>query len=201
MSIPLQSSLLDLLRHFCNFYLVPYDFIPDPVQPRIGQDQDLGQGVLFVTTLSLLPLHIRLNPVLAVNLHLTPNNLTNMSATYDSIPSVEIDPQGTYKYILIKLYEKNVKNEDGSEKFKYLVRGNARGEFHSDIYDTFVATLPETLDTECVGGGRIKHNPDEKKIHVYGYSQGFGKADHAITKQLLDEKYTDYTVDWSDEGY
>ncbi|KAL1454427.1 hypothetical protein WDU94_010686 [Cyamophila willieti] len=108
-----------------------------------------------------------------------------MSATYDSIPSVEIDPQGTYKYILIKLYEKNVKNEDGSEKFKYLVR----------------ATLPETLDTECVGGGRIKHNPDEKKIHVYGYSQGFGKADHAITKQLLDEKYTDYTVDWSDEGY
>uniref|UniRef100_A0A8D8XZ84 Sex-regulated protein janus-A n=1 Tax=Cacopsylla melanoneura TaxID=428564 RepID=A0A8D8XZ84_9HEMI len=153
----------------------------------------------IVTTLCLLPLQIRISPV-AANLHLTPTNLRAM-ASFDSIPSVEIDPQGTYKYILIKLYEKNVTNEDGSEKFKYLVRGNARGEFHGDIYDAFVATLPKTLDTECVGGGRIKHNPDEKKILVYGYSQGFGKADHSISKQVLAEKYTGYTIDWSDEGY
>ncbi|KAI5706550.1 hypothetical protein M8J76_012085 [Diaphorina citri] len=123
-------------------------------------------------------------------------------ANFDSVPSVEIDPQGTFKYILIKLYEKNVTNDDGSEKFKYLVRGNARGEYHGDIYDAFVAGLTnKNLDSECVGGGRIKHYPDEKKILVYGYSQGFGKADHSITKQVLAEKYTDYTIDWSDEGY
>jgi hypothetical protein len=27
------------------------------------------------------------------------------------------------------------------------------------------------LDSECVGGGRIKHDAAVKKIHVYGYSQ------------------------------
>lgn len=122
-------------------------------------------------------------------------------ASFHSVPSVEIDPEGTFKYILIKLYEKDVKNDDGSEKFRYLVRGNASSEFHGDIYDAFMATLNKKLDSECVGGGRIKHNPEEKKILVYGYSQGFGKADHSISKQLLVEKYPDYTIDWSDEGY
>lgn len=123
-------------------------------------------------------------------------------ASFDSIPSVDIDSQGTFKYVLIKLYEKGVKNEDGSEKFKYLVRGNARGEFHADIYDAFVASLTnKNLDTECIGGGRIKHYPEEKKILVYGYSQGFGKADHAITKEILSKKYSNYSIDWSDEGY
>lgn len=27
------------------------------------------------------------------------------------------------------------------------------------------------LDAECLGGGRIEHHPDIKKIKVYGYSQ------------------------------
>ncbi|KAL1449770.1 hypothetical protein WDU94_002245 [Cyamophila willieti] len=33
MSIPLKSPLLDFLRYFGHFYLVPYDFISDSVQP------------------------------------------------------------------------------------------------------------------------------------------------------------------------
>lgn len=120
---------------------------------------------------------------------------------FDSVPTVEIDPNGTFKYILIKLYEKGKTNEDGSEKFKYLVRGNARGEYHGDIYDEFMSKLSKKLDSECVGGGRIKHNANEKKINVYGYSQGFGKADHSISKEILCKKYPDYEIDWSDEGY
>ncbi|MEQ2210375.1 14 kDa phosphohistidine phosphatase, partial [Xenoophorus captivus] len=41
-----------------------------------------------------------------------------------------------------------------------------------DIYDKVSAELEggSLLDCECIGGGRIKHDPDAKKIHVYGYS-------------------------------
>lgn len=75
-------------------------------------------------------------------------------------------------------------------------------EWHNDIYEEVSSSLDALgLDTECLGGGRINHQPAEKKILVYGYSQGFGKADHKITKELLDKAYPNYDVKWSDEGY
>lgn len=57
------------------------------------------------------------------------------------------------------------------------------------------------MDCECIGGGRINHDAANKKIHVYGYSQGYGKADHEITAKLLKDTYKDYTISISDEGY
>ena len=36
---------------------------------------------------------------------------------------------------------------------------------------------------------------------VYGYSMGFGKANHQKTGEILKRRYPDYTIDWSDEGY
>ena len=48
---------------------------------------------------------------------------------------------------------------------------------------------------------RIIHKPGEKYIKVYGYSMGFGKADHARTVEKIKQKYADYRVEWSDEGY
>ncbi|KAL6420194.1 hypothetical protein ACFW04_013817 [Cataglyphis niger] len=57
------------------------------------------------------------------------------------------------------------------------------------------------LRANCVGGGRIEHDPDEKTIKVYGYSQGFGKADHQVSVELLKKKYPDYNITCSDDGY
>ncbi len=48
---------------------------------------------------------------------------------------------------------------------------------------------------------RIIHKPAEKYIKVYGYSMGFGKADHARTVEKIKVKYPDYRIEWSDEGY
>lgn len=44
--------------------------------------------------------------------------------------------------------------------------------FVADIYDKVSGELERSgdLDCECIGGGRIKHDAQEKKIHVYGYS-------------------------------
>lgn len=42
----------------------------------------------------------------------------------------------------------------------------------ADIYEKVSEELEKDghLDCECIGGGRIKHDPAAKKIHVYGYS-------------------------------
>lgn len=38
---------------------------------------------------------------------------------------------------------------------------------------------------------------------IYGYSQGYGRADHALTKEILENSgiYEDYTITWTNEGY
>ena len=41
-----------------------------------------------------------------------------------------------------------------------------------DIYDKVQEALAKKgMDTECLGGGRIVHDPDKKTILVFGYSQ------------------------------
>mgnify|MGYP002716706795 FL=1 len=70
----------------------------------------------------------------------------------------------------------------------------------ADIFDV-VAPQDGKLKYDCVGGGRIEHSPEKKIIHIYGYSQGFGQADHKISCDLVAKKYLDYKVTWSNEGY
>ncbi|XP_043527794.1 sex-regulated protein janus-A-like [Frieseomelitta varia] len=73
----------------------------------------------------------------------------------------------------------------------------------ADIFDEVgdqIKSIPG-LRAKCLGGGRIEHDPDEKTIKVYGYSQGFGKADHEVSVSLLRTQYPDYTITFSDDGY
>uniref|UniRef100_A0A8C4Q4V2 14 kDa phosphohistidine phosphatase n=1 Tax=Eptatretus burgeri TaxID=7764 RepID=A0A8C4Q4V2_EPTBU len=58
-----------------------------------------------------------------------------------------------------------------------------------------------SITCECLGGGRIRHDPDLKTLHVYGYSMGFGRAKHSETVKKLQTHYPDYTVTWSNAGY
>nr|XP_013809903.1 PREDICTED: 14 kDa phosphohistidine phosphatase [Apteryx mantelli mantelli] len=72
----------------------------------------------------------------------------------------------------------------------------------ADIYDKTASELEKQgYDCECLGGGRISHQREEKKIHVYGYSVGFGRANHSVTTEKLKAKYPDYEITWADEGY
>lgn len=57
------------------------------------------------------------------------------------------------------------------------------------------------LDCDPMGGGRISHDSESKKIHIYGYSQGYGKGDHELAAKLIKEAYPDYKITISDEGY
>lgn len=98
------------------------------------------------------------------------------------IKNVGIDPAGRYKYILIRV------KLNGHEK--HVVRGYAWAEYHgehitakgaykmtmilfeADILDDFEKKLTnKNVKVDCVGGGRILHEPDKKQLLVYGYSQ------------------------------
>ena len=115
-----------------------------------------------------------------------------------SLAPVDLDPEGTFKYVLIEAYQ----TVDGTEHCKLLVRGWARAEYHADIYDEVEEGIrKQGLDAQCLGGGRIQHNPQNKYVKVYGYSMGFGRADHTKAVTLIKEKYPGYTVEWSNEGY
>ncbi|XP_022117637.1 14 kDa phosphohistidine phosphatase-like isoform X2 [Pieris rapae] len=118
-------------------------------------------------------------------------------SSLSSVPLVDIDPSGVFKYILINVYEE-VKS--GQEPKITIVRGYKRCNYHSDIYDEVQAKL-SPLDCEPLAGGRISHDPENKKIHIYGYSQGYGKADHEVTAKLIKAAYPEYTITISDEGY
>nr|XP_033773025.1 14 kDa phosphohistidine phosphatase-like [Geotrypetes seraphini] len=115
------------------------------------------------------------------------------------IPDVDIDPDGIFKYVLIRVV---VTHPDDSEDSKDIVRGYKWAEYHADIYDKVAAEIEKQgYDCECLGGGRIMHKSQEKKIHVYGYSVGFGRANHFVSTEKLKKKYPNYTITWADEGY
>uniref|UniRef100_A0A6J0UVR0 14 kDa phosphohistidine phosphatase n=1 Tax=Pogona vitticeps TaxID=103695 RepID=A0A6J0UVR0_9SAUR len=112
------------------------------------------------------------------------------------VPDVDIDPDGVFKYVLIRV------TPEGAGPGKDVVRGYAWAEYHADIYDKVEEELEkEGLRCRCLGGGRISHQSAAKKLHVYGYSVGFGRAKHSISTEKLKTQYPDYEVTWSDEGY
>lgn len=44
--------------------------------------------------------------------------------------------------------------------------------FSADIFDEVTPAIEEKgLDCECLGGGRIVHEANKKKIEIFGYSQ------------------------------
>ncbi|XP_029468432.1 14 kDa phosphohistidine phosphatase isoform X2 [Rhinatrema bivittatum] len=115
------------------------------------------------------------------------------------IPEVDIEPDGVFKYVLIRVH---ATRPPSSEDSKDIVRGYKWADYHADVYDKVAAEIEKQgYDCECLGGGRIAHKSQQKKIHVYGYSLGFGRANHSVSTEKLKKKYPDYNVTWADEGY
>ncbi|MBN3323814.1 PHP14 phosphatase, partial [Atractosteus spatula] len=122
------------------------------------------------------------------------------AARLAAIPEADIDADGVFKYVLIRVHT----TEEGDDTpSKDIVRGYAWAEYHADIYDRVSEEIERQggLDCECVGGGRIRHDSQAKRLHVYGYSMGFGRANHSVATEKLKARYPDYEVTWANEGY
>ena len=118
------------------------------------------------------------------------------------IPLCRIDQEGVFKYIQIECI-----NKENKEDKKLLIRGDGNCSYHKDIYRKFITDimnsknkdLIENYEYECIGGGRIEFRPD--CIFIYGYSSGYGQADHSKTKEIVQKFYPNYKIEISDEGY
>ena len=147
--------------------------------------------------------------VTLINQYVVPfrnSQLCKMASVIPQVPDVDIDPDGVFKYILIKLTSPNT---EGKIQDKNIVRGYASCPYHADINDKVTEELQALKSsntirdwrTKVLGGGRINHDSKSKELKVYGYSTGFGPADHQVTVEILKQKYGDYKITWSDEGY
>ena len=86
-------------------------------------------------------------------------------AGFESVPDVEIDPDGKFKYILVKI-------SGGENQSKMIVRGTKDAEFHPDILAK-VEPVMKTAGFTCEvqGGGKILHDSG-KSIKVFSKSTG-----------------------------
>ena len=117
---------------------------------------------------------------------------------FEVIPSVQID-EGANKYVLISAKAPN------SDKSSLYVTSKKGASYHRNAAEPFVAKLEKNGYTaiEILGGGRIFCDEHEKKISIFGYSYGFGRADHAKSKAVIDKekRYEGFDVSWSNDGY
>jgi phosphohistidine phosphatase len=117
----------------------------------------------------------------------------------ESISSVEIAP-GRHKYVLIKA------TFIPTGKEQYIVTSKQRAAYHRDAAEPMIDKLEQSgmyCDVEVTGGGRVWYDVENKKIEIFGYSYGFGLANHAISQQVIQEdaRFNGYKVTWSNEGY
>ncbi len=115
--------------------------------------------------------------------------------TGNLLPSVSID-EGAHKYVLITATSPSPSNSS-QQTFVYSRR---HAKYHVNVAEEFVPQLEcyGYTSIRVAGGGRILRNDTEKKIHIFGYSYGFGKADHAVAKEIveLSGNYRGYEITW-----
>ncbi|XP_015182755.1 PREDICTED: 14 kDa phosphohistidine phosphatase-like isoform X4 [Polistes dominula] len=120
-----------------------------------------------------------------------------MSKYLSEVPEVDIDGKGVFKYMLLNIHDK------ATDDYKPVVRGYLSAAWHDDVFEQTKEQVKKYSDLEVksLGGGRIQHDPEIKSIRVYGYSQGYGQADHSLAVDLLKTKYPDYDITWTNDGY
>ena len=106
---------------------------------------------------------------------------------------------GAHKYVLITARAPNDRTE------QFFVTSKRGAHYHRNAAAPFVQDLEEHgyENIQIVGGGRILLNDDTKKISIFGFSYSFGQPDHEISKRVVqaDERYADYEITTSNEGY
>ncbi|KXZ47337.1 hypothetical protein GPECTOR_36g61 [Gonium pectorale] len=125
----------------------------------------------------------------------------------DSIPQVLISGSGTFKYVLMRLWDPSAEN--GGGRSKLLVWGDTRAPYHNDVLQKAKAMArPLGLQVTPLGGGRMRHEPEAGpggvRLEVYGYSAAFGPAPHELVAALVHRWYPLYdrqSITVSYEGY
>jgi 23S rRNA-/tRNA-specific pseudouridylate synthase len=99
-------------------------------------------------------------------------------------PTVQLSP-GENKYVLMKAVSEN-------ETVYWFVKSaspeECGGPYHANVAQDVIEWIEAAgfSNVQVTGGGRIDYDPDRKTAHVYGFSYGFGKGDHAQAAELIE---------------
>mmetsp|Transcript_1561 Transcript_1561/g.4260 ORF Transcript_1561/g.4260 Transcript_1561/m.4260 type:complete len:149 (-) Transcript_1561:308-754(-) len=137
--------------------------------------------------------------VAELNARLKESNDSSTSAATTRIPNVTID-DGAHKYVLIRATNASTATQ---EHFVVSKRGAA---YHRNAAEPMVERLQQNGYTsiDVTGGGRIYLDDDNRSISIFGYSYGFGQANHELSKSVIEKsstKYATYDITTSNEGY
>jgi phosphohistidine phosphatase len=103
----------------------------------------------------------------------------------DEMPQVSI-ASGVFKYVLMRVHGAAPDGDGTAARSKLLVWGHPDAAYHNHIYQRARAAAARLgLRCDVLGGGRIEHNPEQRKVAVYGYSAAFGPAPHEVSAALL----------------
>lgn len=128
----------------------------------------------------------------ATNLLIDDCTSTRRSGDIDDIPTVSID-EGTLKYVFVTAVSP-------SKLLRTFIYSRKSAQYHVNVVIDLLPTLRRRgyTDIQITGGGRMMRDDDRKAIHISGCSYGFGQADHAAAKEIVeqDERYRSYQVTW-----
>ncbi|KAL3782151.1 hypothetical protein ACHAWO_009523 [Cyclotella atomus] len=120
----------------------------------------------------------------------------------DDIPSVSID-EGAHKYVLVRASAPG--SSETPSRVRTFVYSKQGASYHRNVAEYLLPILQNAgyYDIRITGGGRIVKDSKSKQINIFGYSYGFGAADHELAVEVVEESglYDGYTLNWSNDGY
>ena len=57
------------------------------------------------------------------------------------------------------------------------------------------------MQLTVLGGGRMEHHPEQRRLSIYGYSTGFGLAPHEVTAAIAKRWLPLHDITFQYEGY
>jgi len=115
---------------------------------------------------------------------------------------VSID-EGTHKYVLISAKHPNHSDDDDDKQ--YFVVSKKGAAYHRNVAEGFVSKLEAHgySNIHILGGGRISLDSLNTKISIFGFSYGFGLADHSLSQRVIqsDARFQTFDINWSNDGY
>ena len=116
-----------------------------------------------------------------------------MSQSLDRYKDIEIDEEGKFKYIQIKIV-----NKKDPKDTRIIVRGYKQCKFHDEIFKLFMekanVTLEDPYNYEVLGGGKIEYKDNNSKIYLSGQSTVYGQCDHYTTMEIIKKNFGDKYV-------
>ena len=95
---------------------------------------------------------------------------------------------GSNKYVIIQAKSTSKKNKGKLLFVRSASPSSCGGHYHADVARSLVEELSMNgYFATVIGGGRIDFDKEIGHAHIYGFSYGFGKGNHTLVAEIIEE--------------